>query len=445
MFEKVLVANRGEIARRIIRTLDGLGVGSVVVHSEVDADLPFVRAAGEAVVIPGPPQEAYRNIDAIIDAALATGAQAIHPGYGFLSEVAEAAAMIEKAGLVWIGPRPETIETMGDKIGARNLATAAGVPVLPGSPGPVPDETAALELAARIGYPVMVKASAGGGGMGLQVAHDEPGLRTAFHSVQSFAERSLNSTDVLIERFVARARHIEVQVFGLGDGRVICLGDRDCSVQRRNQKLVEESPAPGLSADVRRKLHESAMVLAERIHYRSAGTVECLFDLDRDEFYFLEMNTRLQVEHPVTEAVYGVDLVEMQLRLASGDDVAMTPVAPQGHAMEFRINAEELPHFLPRPGTITALTEPTDDGVRIDGGFAKGDSVSPFYDSLIAKLIVHGADRSQTIVRARRALDGYRIEGPGVNIDFHRLLLANADFCAGAHDTTVTTQVVSHA
>lgn len=442
MFDAVLVANRGEIARRVIRTLRRLGIRSVVVHSQVDAAMPFVREADQAICIEGAPDAAYRDVQAIIRAAQESGATAIHPGYGFLSENATAAAAFVAAGLTWIGPSPEVIEQMGDKIRARNIAAKIGVPVAAGSSDPVSDLEAAEKLAAEIGFPVIVKAAAGGGGMGMDVAQDPVSLRRAFVAVKGFAERSLGSADVLLERYFPRVRHVEIQILGLGDGRVLALGERDCSVQRRNQKLAEESPAPGLSPDLRSRMHQAAIDLATSIGYVSAGTVECLVDPDAEDFFFLEVNTRLQVEHPVTEAVFGIDLVEAQLQIASGAVPELGEVASVGHAIEFRINAEDPPMFIPRPGLITSWREATGDGVRVDAGYEEGVNVSPFYDSLLGKLIVHGADRTQALVRMRRAIEQFEIVGPGHNLTFLKALLRDADYCAGDYDTAIVKRMI---
>ena len=445
MFKKVIVANRGEIARRILRTLRRLDIASVVVHSEADAGLPFVREADEAICIPGRPDAAYRDVAGIVKAARQRGATAVHPGYGFLSENAKAAAEIVQAGLVWIGPSPEVIEEMGDKIRARNIAVGVGVPVAPGSADPVVDVADAEKLAAEIGYPIMVKAAAGGGGMGMQVAEDLESLRRAFVAVRGFAERAFGSADVLLERYYRRVRHVEVQVLGLADGRVFAIGERDCSVQRRNQKLAEESPAPGLSSSLRTRMHKAAVDLASAIGYVSAGTVECLVDPETETFFFLEMNTRLQVAHPVTEAVYGIDLVEEQLRIASGLAPTFDKLVARGHAIEFRINAEEPPNFIPKPGVITQWTEPEGTGVRVDAGYAQGCTVSPYYDSLLGKLIVHGDDRTQALVRMRRALAHFGVAGPGHNLPFFEALLRDPGYCSGDYDTSIVKSLVGKA
>ncbi|GAB3867129.1 acetyl/propionyl/methylcrotonyl-CoA carboxylase subunit alpha [Dactylosporangium cerinum] len=440
MLSSLLVANRGEIARRIIRTARRLGIRTIAVYSEADAGLPFVSEADEAVLIgPANPAQSYRNAEAILAAAKSTGAEAIHPGYGFLSESAAFAATVVEQGLIWVGPGPEAITAMGDKINARNLMAAAGVPVAPGTTDPAATVEDALAAATGIGYPVMVKAAAGGGGMGMAVAADDAGLRTEYEKVRSFAERMFGDGAVLIERYFPRVRHIEVQILGLADGRVVALGERECSVQRRNQKLVEETPSPALDPGQRADLLAAAVRAGEAVGYRNAGTVECLFDPTSGQFFFLEMNTRLQVEHPITEAVFGVDLVEEQLRVASGLAPAFDPAALRvtGHAIEVRVNAEDPKRFLPGPGAITSWVEPTGPGVRVDAGYGPGTVVTPSYDSLMAKLVVHGADRADALARLRTAVAGFEVVGPKVNLPFFAELLDNAEFVSGDYDTGI--------
>ncbi|RKR89225.1 acetyl-CoA carboxylase biotin carboxylase subunit [Micromonospora pisi] len=444
MIESLLVANRGEIARRIIRTARRLGVRTVAVYSEADADLPFVKEADEAVCVgPANPAQSYRNAEAILAAAKSTGAVAIHPGYGFLSENADFARTVEANGLIWVGPGPDAITAMGDKINARNLMAAAGVPVAPGTTDPAADVDAALAAAESIGFPVMVKAAAGGGGMGMAVATDTDSLRAEYDKVRAFAERMFGDGSVLIERYFPRVRHVEVQILGLADGRVVALGERECSVQRRNQKLVEESPSPAVSAELRERFLAAAVRAGEAVGYRNAGTVECLLDPTTGEFFFLEMNTRLQVEHPVTELVYGVDLVEEQLRVASGLAPNFDPdaLAPRGHAIELRINAEDPKRFLPGPGAVKTWVEPSGEGVRVDSGYAAGTTVTPFYDSLMAKLVVYGADRAEAISRARSAVAGFEIVGPKCNLPFFAELLENAEFISGDYDTGIVSRM----
>ena len=443
MLDSVLVANRGEIARRVIRTARRTGIRAVAVYADADADLPYVHEADEAVPIgPAPnPQPARSYLDgaAIIGAARKTGAAAVHPGYGFLAENADFARQVIAAGLTWVGPDPEAIEQMGDKIRARNLMERAGVPVSAGSREPVTDVAAAVAEADRIGYPVMVKAAAGGGGIGMGAAADEAGLRTAFETARSRAERFFGSPEILLERFVERARHVEVQILGLADGRVVALGERDCSVQRRHQKVAEETPSPGVSAGLRERMLAAAVQAGEAVGYRGAGTVECLVDVDTGSFVFLEMNTRLQVEHPVTELVTGIDLVEQQFLIAAGEPPSFDPAAvrPAGHALELRVYAEDPVRFLPGPGTITEWVEPAGEGVRVDAGYQAGNTVTPFFDPLLAKLCVHGADRGQALDRAREAVTAFRIAGPKTNLLFHADLLTSPEFASGDYDTSL--------
>jgi acetyl-CoA carboxylase biotin carboxylase subunit len=439
MIESLLIANRGEIARRVIKTARRLGVRTVAVHSEADAGLPFVAEADEAVCIGAP--QSYRDADAILAAAKSTGAQAIHPGYGFLSENADFARAVEANGLIWVGPPAGAIAAMGDKINARNLMAAAGVPVAPGTHDPAATVEQAIEAAATIGYPVMVKAAAGGGGMGMAVAADESALRTEYDKVRAFAERMFGDGSVLIERYFPRVRHVEVQILGLADGRVVALSERECSVQRRNQKLVEEAPSPAVGPSTREALLAAAVKAGEAVGYRNAGTVECLLDPATGEFFFLEMNTRLQVEHPITELIHGLDLVEEQLRIASGLAPTFAETTTKGHAIELRINAEDPKRFLPGPGKVTTWVEPSGDGVRVDAGYAEGTTVTPFYDSLMAKLIVFGADRADAIARARAAVAGFAIAGPKNNLPFFAELLENEEFLAGDYDTGIVSRM----
>jgi acetyl-CoA carboxylase, biotin carboxylase subunit len=444
MLESVLVANRGEIARRVIRTARRMGIRAVAVYSDADADLPYVGEADEAVHIgPSQPARSYLDAAALIGAARTTGAAAVHPGYGFLAENADFARQVIAAGLTWVGPGPGAIERMGDKIQARNLMEEAGVPVSPGSREPVTDLTSAIKEAERIGYPVMVKAAAGGGGIGMGAAADEAGLRSAFETARSRAERFFGSPAILLERFTERARHVEVQILGLADGRVLALGERDCSVQRRHQKVAEETPSPGVSAGLRERMLAAAVQAGKAVGYRGAGTVECLVDADAGTFVFLEMNTRLQVEHPVTELVTGIDLVEQQFLIAAGAPPSFDPAAvgSAGHALELRVYAEDPVRFLPSPGTITEWDEPSGDGVRVDAGYQAGNTVTPFYDPLLAKLCVYGADRAQALDRARAAVAAFRIAGPKTNLPFHADLLASPEFVTGDYDTSLVSKL----
>ncbi len=445
MFASVLVANRGEIARRVIRTARTLGIRSIAVYSDADADLPFVREADEAVRIgPAAVAASYRDVNAVLAAARSTGAAAVHPGYGFLSEDAAFASAVTDAGMIWIGPSPASISAMGDKIAARSLMAAAGVPVVPGSPGAVSSAADAAAAADAVGYPAILKAAAGGGGMGMAVVDDPADLPAAFERVSGVAARLFGNPAVFVERWFARSRHVEVQILGLPDGRVLALGERDCSVQRRHQKLAEETPSPafdGPADPVRAALLDAARAAGRAVDYRGAGTVEFLLTADGPGagFFFLEMNTRLQVEHPITEAVLGIDLVEAQFRVAAGEDVGFdeTTLVPTGHAVELRINAEDPRRFLPGPGVITAWVEPAGEGVRVDAGYVDGNTVTPHYDSLLAKLVVHGPDRATALERARAAVAGFTVAGPRNNLAFHAELLANPEFVSGDYDTGI--------
>lgn len=439
--DSLLVANRGEIARRIIRTAQRLGIRTIAVYSEADVDLPFVADADESVLIgPAAPTESYLNPEAVLAAARKTGATAIHPGYGFLSESADFAQQVMDEGIVWVGPSPAAMRAMGDKIAARNRMAAAGVPVAPGSSQPVPDIAAALVEADRIGYPVMVKAAAGGGGIGMSAAFDAQQLASSFETAQTRAQRFFSHPAILLERYVPSARHIEVQILGLADGTVVALGERDCSVQRRHQKVAEEAPSPAVSPELRAELLASATRAGEAVGYQNAGTVEMLFDTATGEAWFLEMNTRLQVEHPVTEMTTGLDLVEEQLRIAAGLPPTFDPgdlPTPTGHAIEFRVYAEDPQRFLPGPGTITEWVEPCGDGIRVDAGYQQGSVVTPFYDPLMAKLVVHGQDRAAALTRAAAALAGFTIVGPKNNLPFFTELLADEQFRQGDYDTGI--------
>jgi acetyl-CoA carboxylase biotin carboxylase subunit len=439
VFDSVLIANRGEIARRIIRTARRMGVRAVAVYSDADEGLPYVSEADEAVRIgPAAPAQSYLDAAALLEVARKTGAAAVHPGYGFLAENAGFARAVTGAGLIWIGPSPDAIDQMGDKIRARNLMAAAGVPVAPGTTEPVADADAAVAAADEIGYPVMVKAAAGGGGIGMSAALDADALRKAFETARTRAERFFGSPEILLERYLPRARHVEVQILGLADGRVVALGERDCSVQRRHQKVAEETPSPGISAELRAQMLAAAVRAGEAVGYLGAGTVECLVDAESGTFVFLEMNTRLQVEHPVTELVTGIDLVEQQFLIAAGEPVSFdpsAPIVPRGHAIELRVYAEDPKRFLPSPGAITAWQEPSGPGVRVDSGYAAGTTVTPFYDPLLAKLCAHGATRDEAIARARLAVADFVVTGPKTNLPFHAELLVNAEFVSGDYDT----------
>ena len=436
MFERLLVANRGEIACRVIRSAKALGIHTIAVHSEADAGALHVELADEAHLIgPPPAAESYLDVDAILDVVRRTGAQAVHPGYGFLSENADFARRVVEAGAVWVGPAPETIEAVGDKRAARDVMEAAGVPVNAG--GPVASEEEAVALGERVGFPLIVKAAAGGGGIGMRIVEDPADLPGAFTATRDQAARFFNDGSILIERYLASARHVEVQILGLADGRVVVLGERDCSVQRRYQKVAEESPSPGVDDALRARMAEAVRRGAEAIGYRNAGTFECL--VSGDEFVFLEVNARIQVEHPVTEAVTGLDLVAEQLRIAAGEAPGFDPdaVAPCGHAIELRVYAEDPVRFLPRPGTLTRWDEPSGDGVRVDAGVRSGDTVTPFYDPMLAKLIVLGDDRTEALARARAAVAAFGVEGVTTNLPFLAELLDDPGFAGGEYDTGI--------
>ncbi len=440
MLQSVLIANRGEIARRVIRGCRALGIRTVAVYSEADAGWPHVADADEAVLIgPAPARESYLDVERIIDAARRTNAQAVHPGYGFLSENWRFAQACEAAGLIFVGPSGRVIQQMGDKVGARRLMAGAGVPVVPGSDGPVDSVEAAREVAGGIGYPVMIKAAAGGGGIGMMRVKDEAGLGAAFASAQRRAQSAFGSAALFVERFLESPRHVEVQVFGDGGGRVVHLHERECSIQRRHQKLVEESPAPNLSAALKARLTAAAVAGARAVGYVNAGTME--FIVQGDEFYFLEMNTRLQVEHPVTEEVTGLDLVQAQLRVAGGDSLPWTQeqVTQRGASIECRIYAEDpAKGFMPSPGRITRLVLPEGPGVRLECGVAEGVEVTVHYDPLLTKLITTGVTRDEAIARMSGALEGFVVEGVKTTILFQQRVMQSGAFRAG----TVHTQMV---
>lgn len=435
---KLLVANRGEIAVRIIRAAQGLGIPTVAVCSEADVDALPARLADEVRVIgPARADRSYLNGNALIAAALDSGANAIHPGYGFLSENAVFAQAVGDAGLIFVGPDAATIRQMGDKAEARRTARAAGVPVVPGSAGELDDLDAALACALEVGYPLLIKASAGGGGRGIRIAHDAQELAREFPLAQREAQAAFGSGAVYLERFIRQARHIEVQV--LGDGQhAVHLFERECSLQRRRQKVFEEAPSPALSEAQRAALCESAVRLARQIGYRGAGTLEYLFDAVSGEFFFIEMNTRIQVEHPVTEMVTGVDLVQWMLRIAGGEPLSLSQedIRLQGAALEMRINAEDpARNFFPSPGVVASLSWPEGPGVRVDSHLFEGYRVPPYYDSLLAKLVVHGTDRADAFARAEQALAATRLTGMATTLPLHRLLLADAAVRDGRFDT----------
>ncbi|HPC84250.1 MAG TPA: acetyl-CoA carboxylase biotin carboxylase subunit [Thermoanaerobaculaceae bacterium] len=435
MLSKVLIANRGEIALRVIAACREAGLATVAVHSEADRDCLHVRLADQAVCIGSPPAKAsYLNIASVIAAAEITGADAVHPGYGFLAENAHFAEVVQECGLTWIGPPPAAIRLMGDKAQARRTAAASGVPILPGSAEPLRSREEALALAAEIGFPVILKASAGGGGKGMRVAADARALHQAFDTARMEADRAFGNDEVYLEKYLDCPRHIEVQILADSAGRTIALGERECSIQRRHQKLIEEAPSTAVDEALREQMCDAAVAVAQAVGYRSAGTVEFLFQDGR--FYFMEMNTRIQVEHPVTEAVTGVDLVLEQLRIAAGLPLGLRRRPPlRGHAIELRINAEDPQTFTPSAGLVTELGFPVGPGVRVDSHLYRGYRVPPTYDSLIAKVIVFGRDRQEAVRRARRALDTFLIGGIKTSIPLHRRILDEPDFLAGRLST----------
>ena len=435
MFAKVLIANRGEIALRVLRACKELGIETVAVHSTADADAMHVRLADESVCIgPPPASESYLNIPRIVSACEITGADAVHPGYGFLSENARFADILSAHGITFIGPSADHIRIMGDKIQAKETAERLGIPVVPGSRGAIREDDEAARIAAEVGYPVIIKASAGGGGRGMKVAENEADLSRALSTARSEARMAFGDDAVYIEKYLGHPRHIEVQVLGDGQGRAVHLGERDCSLQRRHQKVFEESPSPALNDEERRRIGKTVADAMAELGYSGAGTVEFLYE--NGEFYFIEMNTRLQVEHPVTEAITGIDLVVEQLRVASGSPLSMRQedVKFSGHAIECRINAEHPATFAPSPGKITYYHPPGGLGVRVDSAVYQGYSVPPHYDSLIGKLIVHGRDRVECMMRLRRALDEFVVDGIRTTIPLFQDLLAQPDIANGAYD-----------
>lgn len=437
MFRKILIANRGEIALRVIRACRELDIRTVAVYSEADRDSLHVRFSDEDICIgPPPSRESYLNVPRLLAAAEITGAEAIHPGYGFLAENAQFAEICERSGLVFIGPTAEQIRRMGDKAEARRTMMDAGVPVVPGSKDAVHDEDEALEEAKRIGFPVMIKAAAGGGGKGMRVAPDESAFPRAFAMARNEADAAFDDPTVYLEKFIDRPRHVEIQILGDRHGRIVHLGERDCSVQRRHQKLIEEAPSPVVTPEIRERMGRAAVQGASAIGYHGAGTVEFLF-APGGSFYFMEMNTRIQVEHPVTELVTDLDLIKWQIRVAAGEKLDLDgPPAFRGHAIECRINAEDPEQdFRPSPGTITTFHAPGGPGVRVDTHVYDGYVVPPHYDSLLAKLVVHGETREEARIRAYHALEEFILEGVHTTIPFLRTVLSHPDFEAGDVDT----------
>ena len=438
MFSSLLIANRGEIAVRVIRTARRLGLSTIAVYSEADATALHTQMADDAVCLgPAPARESYLRGDAILDAARATGAEAIHPGYGFLSENAHFAEVCESIGIKFIGPSSENIAMMGDKAKAREIVAKRGLPVTPGSPGELRSEEDALQAAQTIGFPVIIKATAGGGGRGMRVVNRAEDMGRAFQAAQAEAKSTFGNDGVYLERYFIEPRHIEVQVLADHHGHVIHLGERDCSIQRRHQKLVEETPSPVVDDKLRREIGRVAVEAVKAAQYRNIGTVEFLLDKERN-FYFMEVNTRIQVEHPITEMVTGVDLVKEQIRLAAGEPLEMRQQDVQlvGHSLECRINAEDPEKFTPSPGLITKFSSPGGLGVRVDTAMESGSTVVPYYDSMIAKLITHGRDRQESIARMRRALHEFVIEGIKTTLPLHRRIIDDPDFQKGHVSTT---------
>ena len=437
MFNKVLIANRGEIAVRIIAACRDLGLRTVVAYSDADRDALPVRLADERVCIgPAAPRESYLDVPRILTAAEISGADAIHPGYGFLAESHALAEVCEACRVTFIGPPPESIRSMGDKALARRIMQGAGVPILPGTESGVSGVEEATRIAAEVGYPVLLKASFGGGGRGMRIVGEESELAPALASAAAEAQAAFGDAEVYIERYLPSVRHVEVQVFADAHGSTVHLGERDCSVQRRHQKLVEEAPGPGLAPATRAKLGEAAVKAAEAVGYRNAGTVEFLMD-PGGNFFFSEMNVRIQVEHPVTEMVTGLDLVREQIRVAAGEPLSFSQesVEISGAAIECRINAEDPERFIPSPGTITAFHSPGGPGVRVDTAAHAGAVIPPYYDSLVAKLIVHGEDRAHAVARMRRALAEMEVEGIHTTLPLHRRIMESEEFLAGGFDT----------
>jgi acetyl-CoA carboxylase, biotin carboxylase subunit len=436
MFKKILIANRGEIALRIIQACRELGIATVAVFSTADRDSLHVTYADEDVCIgPAPSSASYLNISAIISAAEITGADAIHPGYGFLAENAHFAEVVQECGLTWIGPRPDVIRQMGDKAKARQMAQSAGIPVLPGSKEPLENAEQARLLAGEVGYPVILKASAGGGGRGMRIVHREEEVEGQYLTAHEEAEKAFGDGSIYLEKYLVEPRHIELQVFGDRYGKVIHLGERECSIQRRHQKLIEESPSPALTPALREEMGGAAVALCKAVGYENAGTIEFLLDSDRS-FYFMEMNTRIQVEHPVTEMVTGIDLVKLQVQVAAGAPLAIANgLKPRGHAIECRINAENPETFAPSPGRLKTFHPPGGPGTRVDTHGYEDYMVPPHYDSLVAKLIVHDRSRTDAIARMSRALDFFVVEGIQTSIPLHKRIVRDPDFIAGKLST----------
>ncbi len=447
MFHKILIANRAEIALRVIRAARELGIQTVAVHSTADANSLHVKFADESLCIgPPPSKESYLNIPAILSAAEVSGADAIHPGYGFLSENAEFAEMVQHAGLGWIGPRPEMIRMMGNKVRAKEAMREAGLPQLPGSEGVVRDERELTRLAEKVGFPVILKAAAGGGGRGMKIVREKEQLAQMYRTASAEALAAFGNGDMYVERYVERPRHVEIQIVADEHGEIVHFGERECSVQRRHQKMLEESPSPALNDRLRERMGRIAVEAMKKVRYNNLGTIEFLLD-ERGDFFFMEMNTRIQVEHPVTESVTGIDLVKEQIRLAAGEDLGRTQksIALRGHAIELRINAEDPETFAPSPGLISAYHAPGGLGVRVDSVAYEQYRVLPFYDSMVAKLIVTADSRPAAIMRGRGALQEYVVEGIKTNIPFHKRLLQFEPFVQGRYDTRTVERLLAEA
>ncbi len=437
LFKKILIANRGEIAVRVIRACHELGIKTVAIYSEAERDALHVRLADEAICIgPAPSGQSYLNIPAVISAAEITDAEAIHPGYGFLSENPHFAEVCVTSGITFIGPTPENIRLGGDKARARQVMKRKGIPVVPGSDGPVPDEESALKLARKIGFPVILKPSSGGGGKGMRIVHDEKDLGQLYHMAQMESVSAFGSGDLYVEKYIPEIRHVEVQILADDKGSVVHLGERDCSIQRRHQKLIEEAPFAFATPKFRKRIGEVAVKAAKIIKYKNAGTIEFIVD-NESNIYFMEINTRIQVEHPVTEMITGIDIIKEQIKLAAGEPLSFKQhdVKFSGYSMECRINAEDPEKFVPSPGKIVLFIPPGGPGVRVDTAAYSGYVVPAHYDSLIAKVITHGKDRQEAIIRMRRALDEFIIEGINTTIAFHQRVLNNPDFLEGNFGT----------
>jgi acetyl-CoA carboxylase biotin carboxylase subunit len=445
MFKKVLIANRGEIALRVLRACKELGVATVAVHSTADAESLHVRFADEAICIgPPPSKQSYLNVRALLAAADVTGADAIHPGYGFLSENAEFAELVTKMNLKFIGPRPDMIRLMGNKVAAREAMEKAGLPLLPGARGTLANAEEAEKIAGQIGYPVILKAAAGGGGRGMKICRDATQVRQMFETASAEALAAFGDGSMYLERYVEQPRHIELQIVADESGHVIHLGERECSVQRRHQKLIEEAPSTAVTPALRREMGEVALQAMRKVGYNNVGTIEFLMD-EKGRYYFMEMNTRIQVEHPVTEQVYRLDLVREQIRLSAGEKIERTQesVVPGSHSIECRVNAEDPVTFAPSPGKITGYHQPGGYGVRVDTMAFEQYKVQPYYDSLVAKLVITGATREIALKRAMRALNEYVIEGIKTNIPFHKRVMTFPAFVAGQYDTRIVEQILS--